>query len=52
MGRARLVSYEHERVVAEATARRAGLLVLTDLHYPGWKVRDEKSTRATARPAI
>ena len=38
-GRAELVSYEHERVVAEATARRPALLVLTDLHYPGWKVR-------------
>jgi uncharacterized membrane protein YfhO len=25
-------------VVVEATARRPGELVLTDLHYPGWKV--------------
>ena len=38
-GRARLVSYEDERVVAEATARRPALLVLTDLHFPGWKAR-------------
>ena len=30
--------HEPERVVVDATARRAGELVLTDLHYPGWKV--------------
>jgi hypothetical protein len=36
-GSARLVSYEPERVVARASARRPSLLVLTDLHYPGWK---------------
>jgi hypothetical protein len=36
-GSARLVSYEPERVVARSSASRAGLLVLTDLHYPGWK---------------
>jgi hypothetical protein len=38
-GSASLVSYEPERVVATATARRQALLVLTDLHFPGWKVR-------------
>jgi hypothetical protein len=37
-GSARIVAYEHERVVVEATARRPSELVLTDLHYPGWKV--------------
>jgi hypothetical protein len=37
-GSADIVSYEPERVVLEATARRPGELVLTDLHYPGWKV--------------
>ena len=37
-GRARIVRYEPERVVVEATARRPSELVLTDLHYPGWKV--------------
>jgi Bacterial membrane protein YfhO len=37
-GSARIVSYEPERVVVEATADRPGELVLTDLHYPGWKV--------------
>jgi len=36
-GSARLVSYEPERVVATASAPRRSLLVLTDLHYPGWK---------------
>jgi hypothetical protein len=37
-GSARIVAYEPERVVVEGTARRPGELVLTDLHYPGWKV--------------
>jgi Bacterial membrane protein YfhO len=36
-GSARLESYEPERVVATASAPRRSLLVLTDLHYPGWK---------------
>ena len=31
-------TYEPERVVVDATARRPAELVLTDLHYPGWKV--------------
>ena len=30
--------YEPERVVVDATARARRELVLTDLHYPGWKV--------------
>lgn len=38
-GEARIVSYEPERVVVDASARRPGELVLTDVHYPGWKVR-------------
>jgi Bacterial membrane protein YfhO len=37
-GSARVTVYEPERVVVEATARRPAELVLTDLHYPGWKV--------------
>jgi hypothetical protein len=37
-GSARIVAYEPERVVVEATARRPSELVLTDLHYPGWRV--------------
>ncbi|HEV2874009.1 MAG TPA: hypothetical protein VGW14_02575, partial [Thermoleophilaceae bacterium] len=37
-GTARIVAYDPERVVVEATARRPSELVLTDLHYPGWSV--------------
>jgi hypothetical protein len=37
-GSARILTYEPERVVVDATARRPGELVLTDLHYPGWNV--------------
>jgi hypothetical protein len=37
-GSAEIVEYEPERVVVDATARRPAELVLTDLHYPGWKV--------------
>jgi hypothetical protein len=37
-GSARIVEYEPERVVVDATARRPSELVLTDLHYPGWRV--------------
>ena len=36
-GSAELVSYGAERVVAEANASRRSLLVLTDVHFPGWK---------------
>jgi hypothetical protein len=36
-GSARIVRHEPERVVVEATARRPSELVLTDLHFPGWK---------------
>jgi len=28
---------EHERVVAQASARDSSLLILTDIFYPGWK---------------
>jgi uncharacterized membrane protein YfhO len=38
-GSARIVDYEPERVVVEATAERPSELVLTDLHYGGWKVK-------------
>jgi Bacterial membrane protein YfhO len=37
-GSARITSYKPERVAVDATASRASELVLTDLHYPGWKV--------------
>ena len=36
-GSARIASYEPERVVVDANVRGHGLLVLSDLHYPGWK---------------
>jgi hypothetical protein len=36
-GTARLVSYSDERVVARADVARTSLLVLTDVHFPGWK---------------
>jgi hypothetical protein len=36
-GTARIAEYGRERVVIEAQAKRRSLLVLTDLHYPGWK---------------
>ena len=35
--RARIAEYEPERVVVRARSPRAGLLVLADTHYPGWK---------------
>jgi uncharacterized membrane protein YfhO len=38
-GRARIVAYENERVVVEAEPTHRSLLVLTDVHYPGWEVR-------------
>ena len=36
-GRARIAEYEPERVVVETDADAPSLLVLSDLHYPGWK---------------
>ena len=36
-GRARITTYEPERVVVDTTNERDALLVLTDNDYPGWK---------------
>jgi hypothetical protein len=36
-GTARLTAYERDRVVARTAARRRSVLVLTDVHYPGWE---------------
>jgi hypothetical protein len=36
-GTARLVGGDRERVAVRARADRRSLLVLTDVHYPGWK---------------
>ena len=40
-GRARIVEYEPDRLLLESTSSRAGLLVLSDSWYPGWKARVE-----------
>ncbi len=37
-GSARLVSYRAQRIVADATVSHRSMLVLTDIHYPGWQV--------------
>ena len=36
-GRARITSYEPEEVDVEAELDEPGLLVLSDVHYPGWR---------------
>lgn len=36
-GDATIVAYEPERVSLQADMKRAGFLVLHDVHYPGWK---------------
>jgi hypothetical protein len=38
---ARLAEDAPERVVAEVTSANPGLLVVTDLHYPGWTAEEE-----------
>jgi hypothetical protein len=43
-GSARITTYKPEKVVVDATARRPAELVLTDVDFPGWKVKvDGKS---------
>jgi hypothetical protein len=43
-GRARIIEYSPQKVVVDATASRPSELVLTDLHFPGWKAKlDGKS---------
>ena len=39
VGEARLDRYEGERVSVSTQASKATVLVLSDLHYPGWKAR-------------
>jgi hypothetical protein len=48
-GDARVVSYEHERAVVDAAANRPSLLVLTDVHFPGWKVTVDGEERSLER---
>jgi uncharacterized membrane protein YfhO len=38
---ARLAEDRPERVVAELTTNSTGVLVLTDLHYPGWIAEED-----------
>jgi hypothetical protein len=38
-GTARIVEYEPQKVVVDATATKASELVLTDLSFPGWKAK-------------
>ena len=38
-GRARITRYEPEEVDVEARLEHPGLLVLSDLHFPGWNAR-------------
>jgi uncharacterized membrane protein YfhO len=48
-GTARLAAYERERVVARTAAPRRSLLVLTDVHYPGWKASVDGSDAKVER---
>ena len=38
-GSAELVRYEPERIELAVTSRAPGLVVLSDVHYPGWRAR-------------
>jgi uncharacterized membrane protein YfhO len=33
----RFRTYEPDRIVVEVTAQSTGLLVLSEMHYPGWR---------------
>ena len=44
--RARIAAYEPNEVIIEAECRAACLLVLTDLHYPGWSARLDRASVA------
>ncbi len=48
-GTAKLLSYQPERVVVSATARRASLLVLDDTWFPGWQARVDGRPATVAR---
>jgi len=47
--RARIARYEPSEVVVEAECGAACLLVLTDLHYPGWRAEVDGSERPILR---
>ena len=42
-------SYEPERVLLEVDSDGPGVVVLTDLHYPGWEVRVDGAPRELLR---
>jgi hypothetical protein len=46
---ARIVDYKPELVVVNATAKRRGLLVLTDTFFPGWKATVDDEDAAIHR---
>jgi len=48
-GTARLVRHEDERAEVEVEPARAGLLVLTDAWYPGWKASVDGEERPIHR---
>jgi hypothetical protein len=48
-GRAQIAEYENERVVVDAEPTRRSLLVLTDVHFPGWEVRVDGEERPLER---
>jgi hypothetical protein len=48
-GTAHLLSYGNERAVATARAKTTSLLVLTDVHFPGWKATVDGQPAAIER---
>jgi uncharacterized membrane protein YfhO len=48
-GRARLVSYEPDRVVITASASRPATVVLSDVWFPGWTAKVDGSPVKVAR---
>ena len=52
VGQAVITSYQPERVVIQATLKRAGYLVLSDAQYPGWQVSVDGETRPIHRADV
>jgi Bacterial membrane protein YfhO len=48
-GKARIVTYEPERVVVETEGARSALLVLTDTYFPGWEAKVDGSPARVRR---
>jgi hypothetical protein len=48
-GRTRLVRYEDERATVDVQAARRSVLVLTDVHFPGWKATVDGRTAPIER---